>query len=512
MVILQDMTPLEELDRLRADLLGLVSEELRAPLVAVKGSAVTLLDSVSTLDPAETTQLLRIIAAQADRMRDLIGELVDAARIETGTLPVTVEPTEVERLIDRAVEAFSDANQYKRVTVDVASGLPLAMADRRRIMYVIDTLVAAASRLSSGSAPLRIEVRRQQGYVQVAVVDPDCGPPTESLAPLFDRTSLVRRGTPADDIDIGGKGFGFGLGLAVCKGIVEAHGGRIWAETDRVFSETRYSFTLPLAQSTARAAIPQRRRPRPLDSTARVAVIENDQLTRRYIVDTLTKAGYRVTVAIDVEQALSASAQDPLDLVVASITTAGADGVDPVAALRSRFGGPVIVIAPYGQHEAIVNAVNTGAADYIVKPFSPTELAARVATALQRRAAPDQAHPAEPFVVGELTIDYAGRTVTVAGPIGATVAHRVPVAVRAVTERGPGSQSRRTDATRVAVNAVTGAGDAAQRHQETAPQARRQRQRARLHPHRAPHGLPHRRPGSLTAAAGRAPTSQARRA
>ena len=414
-VTLQDMTPLEELERLRADLLGLVSEELRAPLVAVKGSAATLLESLSTLDPAETTQLVRIIAAQADRMRDLIGELVDVARIETGTLPITVEPTEVDRLIDRAVEAFLDANEYKRVTVDVASGLPLVMADRRRIMYVIDTLAAAASRLSNGSAPLRIVVRRQHGYVQMAVIDPSCGPSTESLAPLFDRTSLARRGTSANGTDSSGAGFGFELGLAVCKGIIEAHGGRIWAETDRDASETRYAFTLPLARPSARIPATRRHQARPRDQTARIAVIEDDPLTQRYIHDTLTKAGYGVTVAVDVERALSESTQDPFDLVLASLTVGAAGGVDPLTALRSRFDGPVIVLAAYGQHEAIVNAINTAAADYIVKPFSPTELAARVAAVLHQRTTPDPAQPGEPFTVGELIIDYSARTVTVAG-------------------------------------------------------------------------------------------------
>ena len=94
-VTLQDMTPLEELERLRAEFLAMVSHELRAPLAAVKGSVTTLLESASELDPTEMTQFFRIIRDQSDQMRYLISDLLDVARIETGTLPVAPEPSDV---------------------------------------------------------------------------------------------------------------------------------------------------------------------------------------------------------------------------------------------------------------------------------------------------------------------------------------------------------------------------------------------------------------------------------
>ena len=87
-VTMQDMTPLEELERLRAEFLGMVSHELRTPLTSIKGSAATLLEFLSTRDSAETVQLVRIIEGQANRMRDLINDLLDVAHIETGALSV----------------------------------------------------------------------------------------------------------------------------------------------------------------------------------------------------------------------------------------------------------------------------------------------------------------------------------------------------------------------------------------------------------------------------------------
>ena len=99
---LQDMTPLEALERLRAEFLGMVSHELRMPLTSIRGSATALLDASPALDPAEMRQYHRIIADQADHMRELIGDLLDVARIETGALPVDPEPVEVAALVDRA--------------------------------------------------------------------------------------------------------------------------------------------------------------------------------------------------------------------------------------------------------------------------------------------------------------------------------------------------------------------------------------------------------------------------
>ena len=101
-VTLQDLAPLQELERLRADFLGMVSHELRAPLTAIKGSASTLLEDSAELDPAERHEFYRIIAEQANHMRGLIGDLLDAGRIEAGTLSVAPEPSEVAGLVDRA--------------------------------------------------------------------------------------------------------------------------------------------------------------------------------------------------------------------------------------------------------------------------------------------------------------------------------------------------------------------------------------------------------------------------
>ena len=100
------MTPLEELERQRAEFLGVVSHELRTPLASIKGSATTLKESANSLDPAEMDLFFRIIEQQADQMSDLITDLLDMARIESGTLAVSPEPSDAAALVDRARNSF----------------------------------------------------------------------------------------------------------------------------------------------------------------------------------------------------------------------------------------------------------------------------------------------------------------------------------------------------------------------------------------------------------------------
>ncbi len=413
-VTLQDMTPLEELGRLRAEFLGMVSHELRVPLTSIKGSAITLLDGSSDLDPAELRQFHQIIVDQVEHMRELIGGLLDVARIETGTLPVTPEPTEVARLVDRAKNTFLSSGGRHDLDLDLALDLPPIMADRSRIVQVLSNLLSNAARHSLESSVIRVTAVREDLHVAVTVADEGTGISAEQLPHLFRKFSL----TDGEDGErrIGGSG----LGLAICKGIVEAHGGRIWAESDGPGQGARFTFTIPVVEETGSGATtPSLRRAtrsrQKASEEVRILVVDDDPQALRYIRVALSKAGFTPTVTPNPEEVLRLAEEQKPHLVLLDLVLPDFNGIDLMQDILRMADVPIIFVSAYGKDQVIAQAFEMGATDYIVKPFSPTELVARVKAALRRQANPYQIESLEPYVLGDLTIDYAERHVMFAG-------------------------------------------------------------------------------------------------
>ena len=404
-VTLQDLASLEALERQRAEFLELVSHELRTPLAAIRGSAATLLEELADLDPAETRAFLRVIHEQAGHMRGLIGDLLDAGRIEAGTLSVAPESSEVAALVERARATFLSGGARHGVVVDLPAGLPRARADRRRIVQVLTNLLSNAARHSPESSPIRVTAAREGVHVAVSVTDEGRGIAPERRAHLFRK--YAGRATAGE-----GAAAASGLGLAICKGLVEAHGGRIRAESEGPGRGARFTFTLPVAEDADAGAAAGAAAPRPPGEAPpkpRVLVVDDDPHTLRSVRSALDKAGYAVRVSAEPDELPGLIRAERPQLVLLDLMLPGTGGIELMADVPELSDLPVIFISGYGRDETIARAFEAGAADYIVKPFSATELTARVGAAIRARAG------AAPFVLGALAIDYARRRVTVGG-------------------------------------------------------------------------------------------------
>ncbi|MYD86693.1 MAG: hypothetical protein F4Y14_11290, partial [Acidobacteria bacterium] len=169
---------------MRAEFLGMVSHELRTPLAAIKGSTTTVLDPAQRFGPAETRQFFRIIDEQADRMSALIGDLLDAGRIDAGTLSVAPEPSALGELVEQARTAFLSGDSRHTVLIDLPADLPRVLADRGRIVQVLNNLLANAARHSPEPTPIRIGAKRDGMHVAVSVSDEGRGIAPERLAHL----------------------------------------------------------------------------------------------------------------------------------------------------------------------------------------------------------------------------------------------------------------------------------------------------------------------------------------
>jgi len=408
-VTLQDMTPLEELERLRAEFLAMVSHELRTPITSVKGSITTLLDPPAVLNPAEMRQYFRIIDAQIDRMHVLISDLLDVARIETGTLSVSPESTDVALLVSEARNTFRSGGGSHHVDIDLAADLPWVMADRPRIVQVLGNLLSNAARNSPESSPIRVSTGRDGVHVAVSVSDEGRGIPAESLPHLFRKFSRI---------DVEEQRGDTGLGLAICKGIVEAHGGRIWAESDGPGLGARFTFTIPTVEQAGyfapvtAAPLSTRSSRRRASEQVRVLAVDDDPQALRHVRDALVKSDYTPIVTADPEEALRLVENERPHLVLLDLVLPGADGMELMKDIAATADVPVIFLSAYGQDQLVARAFDMGAADYLVKPFSPVELSARIRAALRRRETPE---PSQPYVLGDLTIDYAQRLVRLDG-------------------------------------------------------------------------------------------------
>ncbi len=403
-VTLQDLEPLRELERMRADFLGMVSHELRAPLTSIMGSTSMLLEQPGQLDPAELREFYRIIDDQARHMRGLVGDLLDAGRIRAGTLSVTPEPTQVAALVEQARTTFLSGARRHNVLIDLPPGLPRVLADQRRIVQVLNNLLANAAQNSPESSPIKVSAERDGVHVAISVTDRGRGVPPERLPHLFRSYAGPADGERAT--------AGTGLGLVICKGLVEAHGGRIQAESGGPGEGARFTFTVPVAgdEGQGGTAVPDPLPAGPAQGeAARVLVVDDDPQTLHFVREALAGAGYAALVTGDPAELSRIIRSERPDLVLLDLVLPGTDGIALLGSVPELANLPVVFISGYGRDETIAEVLKAGAADYLVKPFSATELTARVGAALRRVSRP------APFVLGELEIHYEQRRVTVAG-------------------------------------------------------------------------------------------------
>jgi PAS domain S-box-containing protein len=246
--VLRDVSADEELSRLKDEFLSAVSHELRTPLGAIKGYATTIL-----LEPADyglgaaTERCLRIIVEASDELEELVGNLLDMSKIGADAFAIEPATLRLRPLVSRAVDRLRARASQHRVTLLVPPRLPSVWADPHRVEQVLYNLLDNAIKYTPDGGAIEIVAAASDAEVTVSVTDDGLGIPPEELDRLFDR---FQRGASARMRQIKGTG----LGLAICRGIVEAHGGRIWAESP-VHPEaaagspgTAMRFTLPLAR------------------------------------------------------------------------------------------------------------------------------------------------------------------------------------------------------------------------------------------------------------------------
>ena len=416
-VTVQDIAPLEDLEKIRAEFLGLVSQELRKPLAAIKGSAAALEGILRSLHSSESLQLLRIIDQQADLMRSQINSLIELTQIEAGTLSISPEPLSVAHIIELSSREFQRTHAGAVVDAKIPSGLPPVMADRERLSQVLHNLYAQVARISPMSSSVLVSASLLDFYVSISVsFDRDAAPGAAFVGRLI---YPLESGTANSNPDYGDHDLAF----AYCRGIVEAHGGRIRAERgDRGYGMV-YTFTLPSAdEATSPASEPRLSVPAPVGlpeqthrHEAKILLAVPDTRTMATVRKTLSNSNYPTISTYDLGDIERLMACEEPDLIVLDLNSPEVEGLRLTQRLTTEYNIPVIVLSGKGGVESVVSAFEVGADDYVVKPFSPTELVARIKSSLRKRATLRQRQRRSGYTLGSMVIDYDARTLTMSG-------------------------------------------------------------------------------------------------
>ena len=412
-VTVQDITPLEEMKRQRAAFLTNMSHELRTPLSAIKGATSTLLNSTYPPDPFETNQFLRVIDEQSDHMRRLINDLIDMTQIETGTLTVIPEPTDLADLLYRAMEAHGHTGaETNSVELELAPNVPKVMADERRIVQVLRNLIANVSSYSSRSSSVRITAVAGHAFVVVTVDNKG-----EDTVALGLPRELGRHSRGADGVG-GTRKEGSDLGIAISVGIVEAHGGRLSVGVGEGGVGSGFTFTIPVVEAAYVSEPNTFRLPSPRNSherQARVLALVEDPETGRYVRDILSRADFSFSMVGDLDEAEDIIETQKPDVILLEPVMPWPEGLEILVRICKISGVPVIFMAGHGWGQHIGRAFELGAFDYIAKPFTSTELLARVDAACRRTSTGSPKDSGVSYQHGDLTIDYIEREVSVAG-------------------------------------------------------------------------------------------------
>ncbi|MCY3634356.1 MAG: response regulator [bacterium] len=371
---------------------------------------------------AEDQEILVLFASQAalviSNARQFRQEQRARADLETliNTAPMSVLVFDVKtkemRSINReALRLIGDQGLTSESLYELLSTGTYRFSDGRVIsqhgVCIGEAMISGETIRSNDKSTISLGAQVQDIHVAVSVADNGQGISADQMPHLFTKFSQ------SDDPD---QSSDLGLGLAICKGVVEAHGGRIWAESDGPGLGSRFTFTIPVSDESTPHVAPQRTkaaaRPQRTVSSelTRILAVDDDPRTLKHVRDSLTKEGYEPVVTGDPDEVVSLFQETDTQVVLLDLMLPDKDGIDLMKDLLAIRDTPVIFVSGYDQDELITKAFEMGAVDYIVKPFSSTELAARVRAALRKK-------PEQPlsFELGDLAINFAERSVSVAG-------------------------------------------------------------------------------------------------
>jgi CheY-like chemotaxis protein len=346
----------------RDEVLGIVAHDLRNPLSVVTVAANSLFQRVSD---SSTRRAIERIMRAAHRAEHLIRDLLEVNAIEGGRLSLEVGRVETANMILAAIESQQSLAASASVILasDLSPDLPTIHGDEERLLEVLENLIGNAVKFTNAGGTVTVGASLSDKEILVWVRDTGQGIAPNHLPHLFDRFWQARKRDRR----------GTGLGLTICKGIVEAHGGRIWAESTEGVGTTLF-FTLPaLEAQPSRHTVP----------VANILMVDDRPENLLSLKAILERPDYRLVTATSGEEALSVALKESFSVALIDIAMPGMDGLEVAVHMKELERSrdiPIIFITAFGDDpQEIHRAYSAGGADYLVKPLDAEIVRKKVA-------------------------------------------------------------------------------------------------------------------------------------
>ena len=385
---------LREFDRLKDDFLASTSHELRTPLNGIIGMADSLLEGAAGELSEKARRDLALVVSSGKRLSSLVDDILDFSKLKHHEIALDAQPVDLQAATSLVIELIRPLLGTKSLTLEsrLPEGLPPVLADENRLQQILYNLLGNAIKFTDSG---RVEVLAApigEGDEAITVTIADTGPgiPLDQQERIFES---FEQGEGGANRTYGGTG----IGLAVTRQLVELHGGRIWVESSPG-AGARFSFTLPRAEGEigarhaptdllvrARPDLPEveETSPRPSRPNGmRILIVDDEVVNLRVLSNHLTVAGYEVVTASGGDEALAAiEARGPFHLVILDIMMPRMTGYQVCRQIRERHPPqelPVIMLTAKNRVTDVVEGFDSGANDYLVKPFSRDELDKRL--------------------------------------------------------------------------------------------------------------------------------------
>ena len=408
--LVQDVTEIRNRLVWKLEMLSILAHDIRTPLATLKGHATALLSNYRSWGDDMVIEFLEAIDSASDELVRQVDRSLALTRVEAGRMGIRPEAIAPIDLIHQSIERAAGILSDKTIELNVPAILPKVRVDPARIEEVLVNLLENAARYSPPGKPIVIGAERDDPLLKLSVTDQGPGIQADKQKMIFEKH------TRADS-----KGKGIGLGLFIARKIVEAHGGKIWADSPppNIPQGAQLTFTLPImpdqpvvetTQQTDQHIVQDAR-----TEGQRILVIEDEPDAQALLHTILGQEGFEVMIAPDGPAGIGIFQTSPPDLVLLDWMLPGMSGLLVCRAIRHWSNVPILIITSRTSQEDLVTALDAGADDYVTKPFQPEELFARMNALLRRGESQIATKGRDRLSISGLLIDFDSHDVWLRG-------------------------------------------------------------------------------------------------